>query len=38
VDIHVPEEFLEQAKELLAKADAGELSLEAEDEEGTDTD
>jgi hypothetical protein len=37
VDIHVPEEFLEQAKELLAKADAGELSLEAEDEEGTDT-
>jgi hypothetical protein len=37
VDIHVPEEFLEQAKELLAKADAGELSLDAEDEEGMDT-
>ena len=37
VDIHVPEEFVEQAKELLAKADAGELSLEAEDE-GTTSD
>jgi hypothetical protein len=32
VDIHVPEEFVERAKELLAKADAGELSLDAEDE------
>ena len=32
VAIHVPEEFVEEAKELLAKADAGELSLDAEDE------
>ena len=32
VEIHVPEEFVPQAKELLASADAGELSI-GEDEE-----
>jgi hypothetical protein len=32
VEIHVPLEHAEQAKELLAKADAGELALEAEDD------
>jgi hypothetical protein len=33
VEIHVPRGYVEQAKELLAKADAGELRLEAEDDE-----
>jgi hypothetical protein len=32
VEIHVPRDYVEQAKELLAKADAGELRLEAEDD------
>jgi hypothetical protein len=31
VEIHVPEEFVEQAKALLASAEAGELRLEEED-------
>ena len=31
VEIHVPEDFVEQAKDLLARADAGELSLDAEE-------
>lgn len=31
VEIHVPEDYVEQAKDLLARADAGELSLEAEE-------
>lgn len=35
VEIHVPSDFLEQAKELLAQAEAGELSLEADDDDGT---
>jgi hypothetical protein len=33
VEIHVPEELVEQAKELIARANAGELALEAEDDE-----
>jgi hypothetical protein len=33
VKIHVPKQYVEQAKELLAQADAGELRLEAEDDE-----
>jgi hypothetical protein len=32
VEIHVPRDYVEQARELLAKADAGELRLEAEDD------
>jgi hypothetical protein len=33
VEIHVPEEFMEEAKDLIARANAGELALEAEDDE-----
>ena len=33
VEIHVPEDYVEDAKKLLAQADAGELLLPAEDDE-----